>query len=218
MNALSSTRMSSATGAVLGAALAVALWEQLGRRWWVVLAVVVVGAAVAVSVERLDAVAHPAELPVAAALTLLAVAACVPETDHLARVGVWCVVAAAVAGVTPPIVARRLVVGSALVLVGWASLFGAVARPSAIIGSLVAFVPVVVVGVVRPSGWPLRVGSAALCYVAAAAMARTGGVFLGGGVGEPLGWAALWCAVMATCGIGVAAWDRRVSAARSVSS
>jgi hypothetical protein len=104
-----------------------------------------------------------------------AVYLCVPETDHLREVGV--VVAA---GAVAEVLLRRRLPAAALVaavaLVEWAALFGAAGQARALVGGLFALAPLVAVAVVPTRGrWPGPL-VAVVWLVAAAVMARTGGV------------------------------------------
>lgn len=162
-----------------GALLVIAVWDVslAGRDLaWAVPAAV----AAVVGVWWAAPIAHT-RLPLATAWVLLAGCAgavylCVPETDQLREVAVVTVGGA----VAEMLLRRRLpvpavVAAGALVL--WGALFGAVGRPSAMVGGLFAVLPVVVVAVVAARCSRVRLVIVAAVWVAAAAvMARTGGL------------------------------------------
>jgi hypothetical protein len=165
-----------------GALLVIAVWDVslAGRDLaWAVPAAV----AAVVGVWWAAPIAHT-RLPLATAWVLLAGCAgavylCVPETDQLREVAVVTVGGA----VAEMLLRRRLpvpavVAAGALVL--WGALFGAVGRPSAMVGGLFALLPVVavaVVAVVAARCSRVRLVIVAAVWVAAAAvMARTGGL------------------------------------------
>jgi len=186
-----------------GALLVTAVWDVslAGRDLaWAVPAAV----AAVVGVWWAAPIAHT-RLPLATAWVLLAGCAgavylCVPETDQLREVAVVTVGGA----VAEMLLRRRLpvpavVAAGALVL--WGALFGAVGRPSAMVGGLFAVLPVVAVAVLAGRCSRVRLVIVAVVWVAAAAvMARTGG--LAHSLTDAL-LAALACAAVAALGSAV---------------
>ena len=196
----------AALAAAGGALLVVAVWDVsfAGRdlAWAVpVLVIAVVGMWWAAPI------AHT-RLPLATAWLLLAGCAaavylCVPETDQLREVAV-----VTVGGAMAELLLRRRLPVPALAAAGafvlWGALFGAVGRPSAVVGGLFAVLPVVaVVAVAVVAGRCSRVRLvivAAVWVGAAAVMARTGG--LAHSLTDAL-LAALACAAVAALGSAV---------------
>jgi hypothetical protein len=124
----------------------------------------------------------PGEFPCVLALTTLAIYLCVPETDQMPTVALMVVMLAGIEIVTrqPSAPAVQLVAAG---IVLWAGLYGATGRSSAIVGTLFAFWPFVLVGGVtlglrwrerpparRPQRWAIEVTGG----IAAIAVARTG--------------------------------------------
>lgn len=166
----------AATVAVLGAR------GPGGLGWAAACAAVAVGAASGWALQRAAPSMLPGEPQVYVALSLLAAAACVPETGRIA-VAMTVSLVAVVFALALPGLPPWWVVGP-WVLAFTVALAGAAARPSAVLGVLVAFAAPVVVGVVpAPLGW--RVGVAGVSFVSAAVMARTGGVIVGDAVARP---------------------------------
>jgi len=185
-----------AIGAAIGLAVVVTTYGPSGialsgRQW---AAVVAIGIAVAIA-ELLPSVRALLPIPGVAPLTivavLVAIALCVPETD---QVPVAAIIPVAV--VLMELVGRRQMgvewYAIAAASVGWAGLFGASGRQSALIGALFAWWAVLLLPIVQIL-WPLRRSSrdeqpgadratlkavliAVIAGFAASLMARTGGI------------------------------------------
>jgi hypothetical protein len=180
------TAIAAAIGALIVAiSFAASALGDGGRRWAAVAAVVIavgVGRALP-TVRRSLPLPGLAPLPLAAAL--LAVAACVPETGpvYLGIVLVGAVVALELGTRRQAdIVWYALAAG----LIGWIGLWGASARPSALVGALFAWWAVLLLPLVEALE-PVRarvpaIAVAAVGAIAVVIMARTGGVADSGGV------------------------------------
>jgi hypothetical protein len=177
-----------AIAAGIGLAVVVASYgpSRLGEteRFWAALATIglaVLLADVLPSLRELLPIPGVAPLTIVAAL--VAVYLCVPETDQIPVAAI-----VPVAVVVMELVGRRQVAiewyAVAAASVGWAGLFGATGRQSALVGALFAFWVVVLVPLVNalrrlPSG---RVGTtvgvivAVIGALAVVVMARTGGI------------------------------------------
>lgn len=170
-------------GAVLGLLVWVASRQPGYLGWWAAIGVVAVGAVSAWALQRALPSMLPGEANAYVALSLLASAACVPETGRIPAAMTVAVVAAAFAlalrGTEPWWVVGPWVLAFAVALAGTAG------RPSAVVGVLVAFAAPVVVGLVpAPTRW--RVAVAAVSFASAAVMARTGGIVAGSAMRGPV--------------------------------
>ena len=201
-----------AIGAAVGLAVVLTTYGPSGivlsgREW---AAVVAIGIAVALA-ELLPSVRALLPIPGVAPLTilaaLLAIYLCVPETDQVPVAAIL-----PVAVVVLELVGRRQVglewYAIAAASVGWAGLFGASGRQSALIGALFAWWAVLLLPIVQIL-WPLRLTSggdqpgagratlkavviAVIAGLSASLMARTGGI------ADSTGRAVLAAAVIAT--------------------
>ena len=201
-----------AIGAAVGLAVVVTTYGPSGmgsssRQW---AAVVAIGIAIAVA-ELLPSVRSLLPIPGVAPLTIVgalaAIYLCVPETD---QVPIAAIVSIAV--VLMEVIGRRQIgiewYAIAAASVGWAGLFGASGRQSALIGALFAWWAVLLLPIVQIL-WPLRrtlgdeqrasdrstlkaVVIAAVAALSVSLMARTGGI------AESTGRAVLAGAVIAT--------------------
>lgn len=134
-------------GIAVGAFVVAISWNRsdLGGtdRWWAIVATIVVAANVAVALPRAQQLMPtPGVLPFTILCTVVAVFACVPETDQVYPV----------AGVVALLVIAEMVLGRRLLLswhagaatlVLWAGIYGATGRQSALIGAMFAWWPVV---------------------------------------------------------------------------
>lgn len=150
--------------------------------WWAAIGTIVVAVAVAECLpiaQRL--MPAPGAVPGALTATTAAVYGCVPETDQIPPIGVFVVGLVFVEVVTRRRLRLSWHAGAAL-LVLWAGIYGATGRPSALVGALFAWWPVVIVPLAaavfaslavarrEPTRWLV----AAVGSVAALAVARTG--------------------------------------------
>ncbi len=216
----------AAFGIVVAAATVIAAWSASGldstQLWWVTPISALIGAGFGVTIGPVrSAVRTPGILPIAIAGSAAAVYGCVPETDQMEAIGSFVAIVVAIELVRwKPLPAVWHAGSAALIL--WGGLFGATGRPSALIGTLFAAVPVPLLGMwllVHPrlvaeavgDGWRwvvLATGS-----VAALAMARTGGIEpdTPAGTATALRWLVVWT-VAAVAVSGTAVW---ISAGRS---
>ena len=185
-HAESPDRMSAARaiGAGVGLLVVVLAYDVSGLggtdRYWAAGAAILVAVLVADGLSDLRSlVPTPGLMPAALLVTLAAIFLCVPETDQIP-----------VAMIIPSVV---LVVellqqkqmglewyAVAAASIGWAGMFGATGRPSALVGALFAWWPIVLpmlVNAVRPIRSALDATLiVAVGAVAAVVMARTGGI------------------------------------------
>jgi hypothetical protein len=175
-----------AIGLAGGALVVAASWNasDLGTspNWWAAIGTMVVAVVLAEALplaQRL--MPTPGAVPAALTATTAAVYGCVPETDQIPPIGVFVVALVLVEVVTR----RRLRLSwhaGASLLVLWAGIYGATGRPSALVGALFAWWPVVIVPLAAAALPALAVASreptrwliAAVGSVAALAVARTG--------------------------------------------
>ncbi len=149
-------------------------------RWWAAGAAIVVAVLLADALPDLEALLPtPGLVPGTIVVALVAVYVCVPETDQIPIAALVPVVVVALE------VVQRSQVGLewyavAAASVGWAGMFGAGGRQSALIGALFAWWAVLLVPLVhhlKPiPNQRSAVGVALIGGVAAIGMARTGGI------------------------------------------
>jgi hypothetical protein len=149
-------------------------------RWWAAGATILVAVALAdLLVDLRILLPTPGIAPGTIVVALVAVYLCVPETDQIAIAAFVPIVVVALE------VVQRSQVGLewyavAAASVGWAGMFGASGRQSALVGALFAWWAVALVPLVhrvRPiPNQPTAVAVAVIGSVAAIVMARTGGI------------------------------------------
>ncbi len=170
------------TRALVGMAVGVVAvgrsWEAsaLGDRPIVVLFAVAITVSVSVVMPvAQDRMSRPGSIPALIGVAQFAIYSCVPETDQIPQV-----VAAVVVLIALEISAARTMpwwlVVAVFGLVLWSGLFGATGRDSALVGTLFATWPLVLVlvGVLAGVGSPRVAG--AVGSIAAVSVARTGGL------------------------------------------
>jgi len=173
-----------AVGVAIAAVALVVTYDVNGygdrSSWWAAIAAVVLGALMADTFAMLDdRRPAPGLVPSLLLGVLVAIGACVPETDQLVLVAL-----APTSLIAAEIIARRRVADEwyALVagLIGWGGLYGATGRTSALAGALFAWWAFVLIAFVCRR-WPTIPGATSIAaggigVVASIAMARTGGV------------------------------------------
>jgi hypothetical protein len=119
------------------------------------------------------------EFPVLLGWAALAIYACVPKTGHMPTIGLL-IAGLFLAEVATGNRSHWIVHLLATAIVLWSGLYGATGRGSAIVGSLFAFWPIVLVGLASLIAGPLRPATrwavGAIGGAAAIAVARTGGI------------------------------------------
>ena len=173
-----------ALGAGIGLAVVVTTYGPSGLgdagRWWAAGATILIAVLLAdVLPELRRLLPIPGVGPLTIVAALVAVYLCVPETDHIP---VAAFIPVALVGME--LVSRRQMglewYAVAAASVGWAGLFGATGRQSALVGALFAWWAVALVPllhVVRPL--PSRAAAVAVAVIGAVSvvvMARTGGI------------------------------------------
>lgn len=159
-------------GAIIGAVVVWRSWDasSLDQRRWVIAAVILVMAAVAVALPVAQRrLTRPGLVPGLIGVVQFAIYACVPETGQIPQVTAAVVVLIATelgATRTLPWWVYALTMG----LVMWTGIFGATGRESALIGSLFATWPILLVAAVPRA--PMAI--AAIGSVAVVTVARTG--------------------------------------------
>ena len=165
-------------GMVIGVAAVRRSWEASALHDRPIVVLFAVALTVSVSVVMpvaQDRMSRPGSIPALIGLTQFAIYGCVPETDQIPQV-----VAAVVVLIAVEISAARTMPWWLIVavfgLVLWSGLFGATGRESALVGTLFATWPLVLVlvGVLVGVGSPSV--TAAVGSIAAVAVARTGGL------------------------------------------
>lgn len=173
-----------AAGAAIGLAIVIATYDASrygdGDRYWAAAVTILLAVLLADVLPDVRALLPiPGMAPLTIVAVLVAAGLCVPETDQL-------VVASILPGVVVALelVHRRQVglewYAIAAASVGWAAMFGATGRQSALVGALFAWWPIVLVWLVQQArpmrALPARVAVTAVGVAAAIVMARTGGI------------------------------------------
>ncbi len=162
-----------------------------GGHWWAVAAVVPLCCVAVAAYAWLSAAVPLGFGPLTLAGIGLVGAACVPETDHLPTLIATCVSLAIIEWTIRCRLDPPWAVLAAGAILMWGLLYGAVGRPSALVGGLFAWWPLLLGGVAAwitsGSRWH-TIAAIGLGALAAAVVARTGGVGESGM--EAVRWAA----------------------------
>lgn len=177
-------------GAAIGAVVAWQSWDasSLGEpnRRWALIAVLVLAVGIGELLpDACAALADPGRLTGVLVVSLAAIYGCVPETDHISDVALIMV-----AGLVVELVSRRTMpiawFAACTGLVMWAGIYGATGRERAIVGTLFAFWPVVLVAAafrmvprMRRTSPTIRLTVAGVGGMASLVVSRTGALQYG---------------------------------------